>query len=633
MEYATPSRRYSKVMQAQPTPTKILAAALSLLIWLITPTAFAKTSYGEVSTALNTTTLQPGQQAVLAVVFEVKEGYHAQSHTPSSKDYIPFAVKLEADPAITTYDPIYPKGEDHEYGSLGKLNVYTGKVIVYVPIDVKATANVGEIKLNGSVSYQACDNNVCYAPQKPTFTMSAKIVAVGEASTLNQPELFKDFDPKTIAKRAPTTQSSSIKIENAPAQFTIFGHPIGGDSYVLAFGTAILIGILFNVMPCVLPVLPLKAVGFYETSKHHRGKSFLFGLTFSLGIIATFGVLALLVLPVTAGAGGAGSSGSNWGQWFSKPWFVWPVVVILVVMGLGMFGLFTFRLPMGVYSIEPKHDSYIGNFLFGILTAILSTPCVAPLFPGLLAWAVAQSVSGGRFIGVGVVVMVGVGMALPYLILSATPELARKLPRTGPWSELVKQFMAFLLFGVAAYFAGQRLIAGNGFMWIVFVVAVAGSLFLLIRTAQLMPRAVPIGVSFVIALCLSGGTFAVARSLNRQTLNWTPYSVVALDQARADKRMVMVEFTAKWCANCQYLEATVFHDKAIEEALTKRNVVLLRADLTNEDAPGWELLRKLNPSGGIPLTAIYSPTQPEPALLASIYTKQTLIDTLARRVE
>ena len=125
-EYTTPFRRYSNDMHAQPTPTRLLTAGLMLLISLVTPAVFAKTSYGELSAALNTTTLQPGQQAVIAVVFDVKEGFHAQSHTPSSTDYIPFEVKLDADPAMTAYEPIYPKGEDHEYGQLGKLNAYTG---------------------------------------------------------------------------------------------------------------------------------------------------------------------------------------------------------------------------------------------------------------------------------------------------------------------------------------------------------------------------------------------------------------------------------------------------------------------------------------------------------------------------
>ncbi len=616
-------------MQPQLTLTKISTAALALLFSLLTLPAFAKTTYGEVSAAINTTTLQPGQQAVIAVIFEVKEGYHAQSNTPTSKNYLPFEVTLDADPAITAYAPIYPKGEDHEYGQLGKLNVYTGKIIIYIPIDVKADAVIGEIKLNGTASYQACDDKVCYAPQKPKFTITTKIVAIGEAGTLNQPELFKDFDPKTIIRRVPASQPTNLKGENpaTSAPWKIFGHSIGGDSYLLAFGVAIFVGLIFNLMPCVLPVLPLKIVGFYETSQHHRGKSFLYGLEFSSGIVATFAVLALLVLPVTGATGGGQT---QWGQWFSKSYIVWPLVLILIALGLGMLGLFTFRLPIGIYNIEPKHDSFSGNFLFGILTAVLSTPCTAPLFGGLVGWAAAQSASGGRFIGVGVIVMVGVGMALPYLILSAMPEVARKLPRTGPWSELVKQFMAFMLFGVAAYFAGQRWIAGNGFLWLVFGVAVAAGIFLLVRTAQLMPRAAPIGISFLIALLLGGGTFAVARSLNRQTLNWMPYSNAALDQARAGKQRVMVEFTAKWCANCQYVEATVFHDEAIEAALTTRKVVLLRADLTTEDAPGWELLRKLNPSGGIPLTAIYSPKQNDPALLASIYTKQTLIDTLVR---
>lgn len=615
-------------MRSTTNRPRFLLPAIGLLFTLLVHPAHAK-EYGDLSAALNTTTLQPGQQAVIAIVFEVKEGFHTQSHTPSKKDYIPFEVKLDANPALTIYDPIYPKGEEHTYSQLGKLNVYTGKVIVYVPVDVKPDAPIGDIKLTGKVSYQACNDDTCFAPKSPKFTIATKVVKAGEPSTLNQPELFKDFDPKTIAKRAPASQPANAKpgssSSGGPEPWTIFGHVVSANSYPLAFGAAILIGIIFNLMPCVLPVLPLKIVGFYETSQHHRGKSFLYGLVFSAGIIATFALLALLVLPISSSAAGGQT---QWGQWFSKPYIVWPLVMILVALGLGMFGLFTFRLPLGVYSIEPKHDSHLGNFLFGILTAVLSTPCTAPLFPGLLTWAAAQSASGGRFIGVGIVVMVGVGMALPYLVLSAAPELARKLPRTGPWSELLKQFMAFMLFGVAAYFAGQRLIPGNGFLWIVFAVAVAAGIFLLVRTAQLMPRFFPITVSLLIALVLSGGTFALARSLNRQTLAWTPFSTTALEQARSNKRIVLVEFTAKWCANCQYVEATVFHDEATREKLAKDNVALLRADLTDEDAPGWELLRKLNPSGGIPLTAIYSPRQQDPALLASIYTKQALSDTL-----
>ena len=518
-----------------------------LAAWLCNP-AFAKDkSYGELSTVVNVSALQPGKKAVVAILFDVNEGYHTQSHAPSSKDYEAFIVTLDPNAAFTTGEPDYPKVADHEYPALGKLNVYTGKVVVYIPIEMKGDAALGDIKLTGSIHYQACDDNVCFQPVTTKFEIPAKVVAASETVTPNQPEIFKRS----------TTQ------------------------------------------PAVTAPPPKKT----ETS---------------------------------------------WGDWFQKPWVVWPMTVILVLMALGMFGLFTFRLPLGVYTIEPKHDTYTGNFLFGILTAILSTPCTAPLFPGLLAWAVLQAKSGGRFVGVGVIAMVGVGMALPYLILSAFPELARKLPRTGPWSELVKQMMGFLIFAVAAYFAGQQLLAGNEFMWLVFAVAVVGGIFLVVRTRQLMPRPRPVIIACVIAAVTGYGTFSLASTLNRKSaVNWIHFSSdaalqEALKVARQQKKIALVKFTAKWCANCQYIEATVYNDpvalNAIAAAVYKdpvahnvvasHGVVMLKADLTKDGAPGANLLDELNPGGGIPLTAIYSPGRDKPYTLKSIYRTPTLVAAL-----
>jgi thiol:disulfide interchange protein DsbD len=449
------------------------------------------------------------------------------------------------------------------------------------------------------------------------YKLETHIVAAGEASALNRPELFKGYNPKATTQPAAT--------QPAAQQWTILGHVIGADSYLLAFSAAMLIGLIFNVMPCVLPVLPLKAIGFYETSQHHRGKSFLFGVTFSLGIVFTFAVLALLVLPI-AGAG------HRWGDWFTNPYFVWPIAVILTVMGLGTFGMFTFRLPLGVYSFEPKHDSYVGNFLFGILTAVLSTPCTAPIFPGLLIWAAAQARTGGKWSGITVFLFVGIGMALPYLLLSALPELARRIPRTGPWSELVKQMMGFLLFGVAAYCVGLRLLPGQQFMWLVFAVMVIAAVFLMIRTAQLMPRARPIFVSFLIAVLLVGGTFKVARALTQKGgPDWITYSPAALAKARQEHNVVLIDFTANYCGNCHYLELKVYRDPVTLKALDEHKVVAMKADLSDGDqAAGSPLLKELDPSGGIPLTAIYPTGSGDPTLLASIYTRQTLIDTLNR---
>ena len=131
-------------------------------------------------------------------------------------------------------------------------------------------------------------------------------------------------------------------------------------------------------MPCVLPVLPLKIMGFYEAAQHSRRRSIALGAVFSLGLVASFAVLAILVV---------GLRTLEWGGLFQKTWFTVTIVIVLSAMALSLFGLFTVNLPTGIYQFSPRHDTYVGNFLFGILTAALSTPCTFGMFVGLLTWA------------------------------------------------------------------------------------------------------------------------------------------------------------------------------------------------------------------------------------------------------
>src|SRR5207237_10150948 len=138
------------------------------------------------------------------------------------------------------------------------------------------------------------------------------------------------------------------------------------------------------------------------------------GAIFSVGLIATFAALGLLVVVLKR---------LNWGELFANPWFLAGIVVILAVMGLSTFGVFTVGLPVAVYRITPRHDTYLGNFLFGILTAILSTPCTFGMFFGLLIWASYQPAS----IGLSLMIVVGVGMAFPYLVLREFRELGRRV--------------------------------------------------------------------------------------------------------------------------------------------------------------------------------------------------------------
>ncbi len=589
--------------------------------------------------ALDASALQAGKPATLAVVLEVAAGHHAQSSTSTLFKY---RVRMTDAPGLTFKDPIFPPGKDYHEGA-EIYSVYTGKVITRIPIQVAADVKPGPITLTGALSYQVCDEatNVCYPPIRgEKFELVTTIVAADATVTRNAPELFQGpatepttrpttgtattgtattGPPAAAVSRWPGAGGAATAITGDDGPIKILGLVLSPDSYVFAFAAAFLVGVIFNIMPCVLPVLPLKAMGFYEVSQHNRAKSISFGAVFSAGLIASFAALGLLVFVLHA---------LNWGQLFTFVWFRLAIVAILLAMAASTLGLFTVNLPTGIYSFSPRHDTYFGNFLFGILTAALSTPCTFGMFVGLLTWASAHSAG----IGMALLTMVGVGMASPYFVLSAFPEAARRFPRTGPGAELVKQLMGFLLIGMAIYFAKPFIdrFGRAATWWAMFGLVLAAGLFMIWRASQLFETRRPKIIVAVIALLAVVVSFAATKNVTYEPYQWRPYSDAALADARAGNRVVLVEFTASWCGNCQYLEARVLHRVEIVKAVADHDVLMLRADVTDDGAPGTPLLDTLIPKRAIPLTVIYSPRMPQPIKLTGIYDPAQLQDAIVR---
>ena len=393
----------------------------------------------------------------------IDDGFHAQSHTPLDSHLIPLTITMNDAAGASFGEPRYPPATVEDYPLLGKVSVYTGAVTIDVPMQ-RSDASAEPATLSGFVRLQICNSNTCFAPQKLSFEISP----MGSNATTSA------ATPATSsATTVPSTQAAAASVVPLQSESqSVSSHGIGW-----ALGSALLAGLIFNVMPCVLPVLPLKAIGFYEVSQHRRGRTLLLGLFFSIGMIGIFALLALLLL---AGKALLGRQFS-WGQQFSYPWFVWSMAILLAVLGFGLLGAFSVRLPTSVYGLSFRHDTLTGNFLWGGLTAILSTPCTAPLFPPLLGWALGQSLA----VGMLSVITVGVGMSLPYLILSAVPELARKFPRVGPGAELIKQMMGFLLLSTAAFLVGVRLLGEPNQWWLVLSIIGIACGFLIIKTSQI----------------------------------------------------------------------------------------------------------------------------------------------------
>ena len=233
----------------------------SLLPLLIAAPAIARKT-AAYSAKLNTSALQPGQTAVAAVVFDVLPGYHAQSHQPLDAYLIKFEVSPDANPAIEFLDPIYPPGEIVNSPALGKQSVYTGEITIYLPFRVKSAAALGDATISGKLTWQACNDQVCFQPEmNQPFAISTKIVSADTPVTPTDPAVFTGFDPRVFSKGAPPLSTAPASTSTA-VDFFGLTFSLGASNIWLALAVALAVGVLFNLMPCVLPVMPLKAIGF-----------------------------------------------------------------------------------------------------------------------------------------------------------------------------------------------------------------------------------------------------------------------------------------------------------------------------------------------------------------------------------
>jgi thiol:disulfide interchange protein len=574
---------------------RVVIPALFLILSLVAPVLAQPAPEPRASVG----PLAPGASTEVVIAVDIPDGYHAQSNKPLDENLIPFEVALDPSPGLTVGEIRYPPAEMKAYPVIGEMSVFGGEVRVVVPISVSADADVNALSLSATVTYQICDDKgTCYAPQ------TKAVQVIGTAVDASAP-------PVAVAP-TPANGAAPPYGEREAKQI---------KSLWFALGTSVLAGLLFNVMPCVLPVLPLKALGFYEASQHSRERSMMLGAAFSGGLIAVFMALALLVIASKL----VFDDKLQWGQWFAYGWVVWTLSAVMLALGLSLLGAFAVRVPTYFYGLSFRHDTIAGNVQWGALTAVLSTPCTAPLFAPVMLYATAQPL----WVGAAIMLGVGIGMALPYFLLSAFPELARRFPRTGPASELVKQSLAFPMLATAAWLAGPRLVGDPAHWWLVAIVIAGGAGFIIARAVQLLKSGAGVVVTSAIALAIVGGTVAWAASWNHATWSngWIEYSDDALARERAKNVPVVVKFTASWCANCQVVEATVFRDADTLAKLSARNVSLIKADLTLSKAPGWPALNRLGYTG-IPLTAVYLPGQDEPILLDSIYTTSDLFAAL-----
>ncbi|MDG2421392.1 MAG: protein-disulfide reductase DsbD family protein [Gammaproteobacteria bacterium] len=414
------------------------------------------------------------------------------------------------------------------------------------------------------------------------------------------------------------------------------GSGSGGDGLFLYMLFAFLGGVILNLMPCVFPVLSIKALSFTKNIGESQFRQRMDGVVYTTGVIGAFVVLASVLIMLRAGGEAVG-----WAFQFQQPWFLAFIVYLFFLMALSLSGVFEIGTSlMGAGNELTNRGGYKGSFFTGVLATTVATPCTAPFMGPAIGFALTQS----WLVAMLIFVSLGFGMALPILLLSFTPALFRYLPKPGPWMETFKQFMAFPLYASALFFLW---VLGNqvGVMGMSMVLGVcvlfAFAAWLYQRRFRMGPifRTMNYAVSFgvlVIAIYLAQSspmqTLAVRENAVELDIDGNPiqnyevFSSAKLEELQAQGKPVFVNMTAAWCITCLANEQTSLGTDRVQQAMLDNDITYMKGDWTNEDPEITAVLEEFQrPS--VPLYVLYpGDTFQEPIILPQILTPGILAD-------
>jgi thiol:disulfide interchange protein/DsbC/DsbD-like thiol-disulfide interchange protein len=460
-------------------------------------------------------------------------------------------------------------------------------------------------------------------------SMQVVLHTAGEAAGLRVPVAVSGPWPSPA-------EVAAARASQAPGDAAADAHA-GSSGTALGFwgalALALLGGVLLNLMPCVFPVLSLKVLGFAQPG-HSRQSLLAGGLAYSVGVIASFLALAGLLLALRAGGEQIG-----WGFQLQSPVFVAALAALFALIALNLMGVFevSMLLPQGWATAQARHP-LADHLLTGVLAVAVASPCTAPFMGASLGLAASLPAPQA----LSVFAALGLGMALPYLALSAWPGLAARLPRPGAWMLHFKTLMAFPMWAtviwliwVLAHQAGADgaaavlglVLALAMLAWSLGVQGLSRPMRWVWRGVALLTLALTLVWAWpALQVSVTPGQ-ASASPGEGQGDAWQPWSEARVSSALQQGQPVFVDFTAAWCVTCQFNKRTVLSQPAVQQLFDSKRVLLLRADWTQRDAAISEALRRMGRQG-VPVYALHVPGRNAPTLLSEILSEREIRDAL-----
>ena len=531
--------------------------------------------------------VKPGSKSALAVHFKLKKDWHFYASAETAPGGVNLKLVPSSEKFISFSEPIFPHPHLYFDKSLGKkLEVFSNNFTAFLPFSVsgfdlkdgKPIDIVIKIGIEGAV----CSDVQCRVPDFGELNTEVKITyepPMGDAKFI-LPEATKAIS------------SSSLRTTEQWASYSVW----------FALGLAFLAGLSLNIMPCVWPVLPLIVLRLVEQAKQGKGKSIAMGIFFCLGILLFFVTLAgaNIILQVFYG------QVLQWGDQFRNPIFIKVMALVLVVLALFMFDVFTIALP-GSLSGGTAGSGFTGTIGMGFLAALLSTPCSFGILAAAFAWAQAQPL----LLATVAIMVIGVGMAVPYLVLASIPGLLESLPKPGKWMDIFKKAVGFILMAVAVWMitvVPQQRRTGVLFYSVVLAFCVwmwGGWVGFSSKTSSKI-------IVRTIAVLLAVGAGYWLLSPPPKMIDWKGYDAELIEKSLTDNKPVLIKFTADWCLSCKAAEKLVYERKDVAELIKQKGVVAVKADTTAKDYPATEALKNIYNEPGVPVTILFLPGQKEP---------------------
>ena len=532
-----------------------------------------------ISVDLQHQTVRPNSNSALAIHFELKKDWHFYASAKTAPGQMHLKIKPSTEKLVTFFDPVFPESRSYfDKSSDTTLEVFSDKFTVFLPFKVDPfQTKPGEtivIDINVGIDGAVCSDIQC---QLPNFDNLSTELQISADASMSAPKFI-------LPDSNPLNKNVSY-------------------SALFALLLALLAGLSLNIMPCVWPILPIIVMRIIEQAKANKTKSVAMGLTFCFGILLFFACLASanIILQIFYG------TVLQWGDQFRNPAFVGAMALLLIVMALFMFGLFAISLPSSISS-KSSGSGFAGANGMGFLAALLSTPCSFAILATAFAWAQAQPL----LLATIAIMVIGIGMAIPYAILTSMPGLLKRLPKAGRWMELFKQAIGFVLLAIAVKLIGA-LPQAHRIDVLYFSVILAFCIWMWGTWVSYNTKPLQkwlVRIIAVIIVIAGGWTFLPAPA--EDIIDWQKYDAKSIEDALEKQRPVLIKFTADWCLSCQVVEKTVYAKEDIAKLIEEKRVLAIKADTTTKNLPATLALKNIYNEPGVPVTILFVPGQKEP---------------------